>query len=422
MLEGVLAFFQEVINLGAAVMLPIVIAILGIFFRMKITQAIRAGLLVGIGFQGIVLTVNFLLTTIQPALDYYSKLGSGYDVAEIGFAALGGASWNAPFAVFAIPAIVIVNIILLKLRKTDVLNVDIWNFMHFLVPGALAWVLFDNAIIGFLVALALSVITLFIAEKAAPKWGEFFGLEGTTCTCLLFISYEYPMAVGLNWLMDHIPGINKIDLDLDKLSSKIGVLGDPAIIGLFVGGFLGIMTQQAPTQIIVMCMGMAAVMVLLPRMVSIMMEGLAPIGAGASEFAKAHISKDADIKVGMDIAIALGDPACITCTAIMIPITVGLAFLVPGMRFFPAAILAEVCYAAPMAVLASKGNVFRTLVIMSVFMYLTLLFASMFAPYATEMLRATGVEFSGNMVTASHFGWNPGCLIVEFIAKAMGIS
>lgn len=416
-----LSFFKEFINLGASVMLPVVIALLGLFFRMKPSQAVRAGLLVGIGFQGMVLTINFLLSTIQPALDYYTAMGSGYDVAEIGFAALGGASWTTPFAVFAIPAIVIINIILLRLKVTKVLNVDIWNFMHFLVPGALAYVLFGNAIIGFLVAVALSVVTLFAAEKVAPKWGEFFGLDGTACTCLGYIVYEYPMAAAINWVIDHIPGLNKIDLDLDTLSQKIGILGDPAIIGLFVGGFLGLMTQQDAATIIKMCAGMAAVMVLLPRMVAIMMEGLAPIGAGANEFVKNHIDPDANIYVGMDIALALGDPCCITCTAIMIPVTVGLAFLVPDMRFFPAAILAEVCYVAPMAVLASKGNVFRTLVCMAVFMYLMLFFANMFAPYATQMLTACGIDAGGHMVTASHFGYNPGNLIVSFIAKAMGI-
>ncbi|OFK23420.1 PTS transporter subunit IIC [Olsenella sp. HMSC062G07] len=420
-MDFVLGFFKEFVNLGAAVMLPVVIALLGILFRMRPSQAIRSGLLVGIGFQGIVLIITFLLSTMQPVFDFYKVLGSGYDVAEIGFAALGGASWTAPYAIFVIPAIILVNIILIRLKWTKVLNVDIWNFMHFLVPGALAWVLFDSPVIGFLVTLALSVIDLFIAEWCAPQWGEFFGLEGTACTCLGFIVYEYPLAMLINKIIDVIPGINKIDLNIEKLSSKIGILGDPAIIGLFVGLFLGVLTQQDLASILKLMAGMAAVLVLIPRMVSIMMEGLSPIGAGASEFANKHLDADSEIYVGMDIALGLGDPACITCTSIMIPITVGLSFLIPGMRFFPAAILAEVCYVSPMAVLASKGNIFRTLVIMTVFMYLMLFFANMFAPYATEMLRACGVDFGGGLVTASHFGYNPGCLIVEFIAKLLGI-
>jgi PTS system galactitol-specific IIC component len=183
-ISTIVGFFQEFMSLGATVLLPVVIAILGIFFRMKPSQAIRAGLLVGIGFQGVVLVINFLMQIMQPVFNYYSALGSGYDVAEIGFAALGGASWTAPYAVFVIPAIIIVNILLIRAKKTNVLNVDIWNFMHFLVPGALAWVLFDNALVGFLVTLALSVVDLFAAEKIAPSWAEYYGLDGTACTCL----------------------------------------------------------------------------------------------------------------------------------------------------------------------------------------------------------------------------------------------
>lgn len=80
--------------MGASTLLPFVIAILGIFFGMKIGRAIKAGLLVGIGFQGLVLAVNLLITSVTPAMQYYKDLGSGYDTLEIGFAALGAASWT----------------------------------------------------------------------------------------------------------------------------------------------------------------------------------------------------------------------------------------------------------------------------------------------------------------------------------------
>ena len=153
-MEVVLKFFQGFINMGASTLLPFVIAILGIFFGMRIGRAIKAGLLVGIGFQGLVLAVNLLITSVTPAMQYYKDLGSGYDTLEIGFAALGAASWTTPFAVLVIPAIIIANLILVRLKVTKVLNVDIWNFMHFLVPGALAYALTKNAVIGFIVAFA----------------------------------------------------------------------------------------------------------------------------------------------------------------------------------------------------------------------------------------------------------------------------
>lgn len=418
-METLLSFFQGFINLGAAVMLPVVIAILGLFFGMKLGQAIKSGLFVGIGFQGLCLAVNLLTTTIQPVMDYYAQMDAGYDVLEIGFAALGGAAWTVPFAVLAIPAIVIINLILVRLKITKVLNVDIWNFMHFLVPGALAYALFGSALLGFCVTVALSVITLFFAQWAAPKWGEFYGLEGTTCTTLAFAAWVYPVSTGINWLIDHIPGLNKLDLDMDKLGSKLGVFGDPAVIGIVVGAFLGLLTRQSISSLLTICMGVAAVMVLIPRMVGIMMEGLSPIGTAANAYMKKKIGEDADVYIGMDIALGLGDPCCITCTAIMIPLTIVMAFIIPDMRFFPLGILAEVCYLAPMCVLSSKGNVFRTLVSMCIIMFMTLFFANMFAPEATQMMSATGVSFD-NMVTASHFGWNPGNLIVSLLHRLIG--
>lgn len=418
-METLLSFFQGFINLGAAVMLPVVIAILGLFFGMKLGQAIKSGLFVGIGFQGLCLAVNLLTTTIQPVMDYYAQMDAGYDVLEIGFAALGGAAWTVPFAVLAIPAIVIINLILVRLKITKVLNVDIWNFMHFLVPGALAYALFGSALLGFCVTVALSVITLFFAQWAAPKWGEFYGLEGTTCTTLAFAAWVYPVSTGINWIIDHIPGLNKLDLDMDKLGSKLGVFGDPAVIGIVVGAFLGLLTRQSISSLLTICMGVAAVMVLIPRMVGIMMEGLSPIGTAANAYMKKKIGEDADVYIGMDIALGLGDPCCITCTAIMIPLTIVMAFIIPDMRFFPLGILAEVCYLAPMCVLSSKGNVFRTLVSMCIIMFVTLFFANMFAPEATQMMSVTGVSFD-NMVTASHFGWNPGNLFVSLLHRLIG--
>ena len=224
----------------------------------------------------------------------------------------------------------------------------------------------------------------------------------------------YPIGFLLNKIIDRIPGLNKIDVDMGRIESKLGIFGDPAIIGLVVGAFLGLLTHQDIPSLLTISMGVATVMVLIPRMVGIMMEGLSPIGTAANAYMKSKIGEQSNVYIGMDIALGLGDPACITCTAIMIPMTIVLAFLVPDMHFFPLGILAEVCYLAPMCVLTSNGNILRTLISMTIIMYMTLFFANLFAGEATQMMTVTGVRFDG-MVTASHFGWNPGNLIVSFI-------
>ena len=141
---------------------------------------------------------------------------------------------------------------------------------------------------------------------------------------------------------------------MKKLEEKFRLLGDPAFVGLIVGIFLGLLTRQAPTTIFGIGMGIASVLILIPRMVSIMMEGLTPIGNAASAYMKKHMGEDAELFIGMDVALGLGDPACITCTALCIPITILFAFIIPNMVYFPIGLLGIVCYTTVMCVLASE--------------------------------------------------------------------
>ena len=103
-----------------------------------------------------------------------------------------------------------------------------------------------------------------------------------------------------------------MDVNVDKLGKKLGIFGDPAVIGLLVGVFLALLTRQDLGALLTIGMGVAASMVLIPRMVSVMMEGLTPMGNAANDYMHRKIGDDADIYIGMDIALGLGDPACIT--------------------------------------------------------------------------------------------------------------
>lgn len=57
-MDTLLNIVQTILGMGAVVILPIMIFILGLIFRMKIGAAIQAGLMIGIGFQGLLLVIN----------------------------------------------------------------------------------------------------------------------------------------------------------------------------------------------------------------------------------------------------------------------------------------------------------------------------------------------------------------------------
>ena len=149
---------------------------------------------------------------------------------------------------------------------------------------------------------------------------------------------------------------------MDKIESKLGFFGDPAVIGVVVGVLLGIITKQDIGTTLSIGMGVSAVLILIPRMVTVMMEGLTALGNAASAYMKRKMGDDAEIYIGMDIALGLGDPCCITSTVIAIPCVILMAFIIPNMTYFPIGLLTIVCYVTPMCVMASKGNLFRSIV------------------------------------------------------------
>lgn len=418
-MQTLLDIVQGILNMGAVALLPVMICILGLVFRMKFGAALKSGLLVGIGFQGLNLVIGLLSITITPVTEYYQKMGGGFTTTDLGFATVGAASWTVPFAPIAMPLIIIANFILLRIGLTKVMNIDIWNHIHFLIPGALAYALFDSVILGLIITVALSVISLFVGQLIAPKWQEYFGLEGTTCSTFSFITFMYPLSWAINKLVDLIPGVRDVDISMDKLSKKLGLFGDTAFIGLIVGIFLGVITKQDLTTILGMGMGVSSVLILIPRMVAIMMEGLTPIGNSANTYMKKHMGEKAELWIGMDVSLGLGDPACIACTAICIPITILFAFIIPNMTYFPIPLLGIVCYTTVMCVLASKGNLLRSLLCSIISMFIITFCANLFAPEATAMMSVTGLNITGQ-VTDGFFGFNIGNIIVSLIHRLLG--
>ncbi|MFZ2625294.1 MAG: PTS transporter subunit IIC [Propionibacterium sp.] len=411
---------QQIMNLGAVVMLPIVMFILGLIFRMKIGKALKAGLMVGIGFSGLQLVINLLMTTVDPAIQHYKGIDSSrFTTVDVGWAAMGAASWSVPFAAAAVLLIVVINIVLILTKATKVLNVDIWNFIHFLIPGTLAYAITHNAIIGLVVTVGLSVITLFVAQKIGPRWQEFYGLKGTTCTTFSYITFALPLAIGFNWLIDRIPKVRDIDISMEKTGERLGFFGDTAFVGLIVGVFLGLITRQSWQTTLTMGMGIAAVLVLLPRMVSVMMEGLTIIGDGASDFMKRRVKDDRELFIGMDVALSLGDPTAITVSVILIPLAIAYAFIIPNMAYFPVGLLTGIVYMVPFFSLASKGNLFRTLISSAIFLFIVEVLANLFAPQATAMMNATGVKITGQ-VTDGFFGYNLANVVISALHMIFG--
>src|SRR5690625_5777631 len=66
-MEGFVDFLQAFLDLGATVILPVAIFLLGLFFGQKPGKAFRSGLTIGVAFVGIFLVIDLLVDNLGPA-------------------------------------------------------------------------------------------------------------------------------------------------------------------------------------------------------------------------------------------------------------------------------------------------------------------------------------------------------------------
>ena len=93
-----------------------------------------------------------------------------------------------------------------------------------------------------------------------------------------------------------------------------------------------------------------------------MMEGLAPLTDSAREFMNARFPGK-QFNISMDYCMMLGDRDVISMGIIMVPITLGLAAILPGNHFLPFTDLPSLPYHMIGAVIGTRRNSFRALIV-----------------------------------------------------------
>ena len=415
-----------VLNLGGGIFLPFVITILGLFFKMNLFDSFKNGLKIGAGFTGINLVIGVLCDALSPAVQHYANLGAGFTVTDIGWEGIGAIAWSTPFAIAIVPLGMILNYILIRTKFTKTMDVDVWNYWHFILGAAISYYVcmmlgmsqVVSAIIGILIGLGTFVIVLKLGDKIAPYWQEYYGLPGTTC-CNSDAYYMW----GIDWvvckIIDAIPGLNKININAKWVSDKLGSFGETSVLAFFAGVLISVITRLDLATAITMSVTIAACIILVPKMVGLLMEGLVPVSNAARKFFKSHLGDDYDIYIGMDEALYLGDEVGIQCSVIMIPIALALAFL-PGVTVFPIASIGSLCYTTCACSLFAKGDVFKTIVASSVCLIYCFEMYSFMAPLATKLALETGYITSAmGPVTGSGIE-ELQCVLLGVVAKLLG--
>lgn len=376
---------QSIINVGPSVMLPIIIFIVGLIFRVKPGKALTSGITVGIGMIGINLVINLLTTSVGPAAQAMVKrFGFHLTIIDAGWPAVSAGTWAQPISAIMIPIILVVNVGLILLNLTKTLDIDIWNYWHMIAAAATAYVVTKNWWFAILCGIIYEIAVLIIADKTAPKVAEFYGLDGISFPTGSAAAYGL-LGIPIGWVVSKIPGIRKWDVDPQTIQKRFGVFGEPMVMGIVIGMLLAALGGYSVPNILKLGMSMGGVMFLMPRMVKILMEGLIPIQEGAQKLLQEKYGKR-KIYLGMDAALSTGSPATLATGLLMVPITLFLAIILPGNRVLPFGDLATIPFFAALIVPSRKGNIVHSVLSATIVMVFALLMATDFGPTLTSMM------------------------------------
>lgn len=381
-----------ILNLGASVVMPLIITILGLILGQKFSKAFRSGLTIGVGFIGINLVIGLMGNFVSPAAQaMVARFGLELTVVDVGWPVSSAIAFATRIVPFVFIVCFALNILMLITKTTKTLNIDIWNYWHFVLAGSLVQYVTGSMLAGIGASAVTFIIIMKMADYSAPRVQEYFQLPGFSLPHTETVTWA-PVMIMLDKLYDKIPGFNKVQLNGDNIQTRIGVLGDPLVLGLILGAALGALAGYSIGDIITLGINMSAVMFILPRMVRILMEGLMPLSEDAKKFlAKRFPGRE--VNIGMDAAIATGSPMVISVALLMIPITLLLAVILPGNKVLPLVDLATLPFFMIWPVVASRGNLLRSLVSGIIMMILILYIATDLAPIVTTIAQSTNFAF-----------------------------
>lgn len=402
--------FMQVIHFimdaGSSVFMPIIILILGLIFGLKPGKAFKAGITVGIGFIGINLVISMLADSLMVVINQLVELYNFKLTAiDVGWPIASSIAWSSGAVVPVIlVSVFVMNILLVIVGFTKTLDVDIWNYWQPLFIGGSLYLLSGNMILSVGAACLAMAVIFKIADFSQPYVEKFFGIPGISIPHIESTGWAL-IGIPLNKVIDRIPGIRNIDWTPEKIQKKLGVLGEPSILGLIIGAILALVARVDASTVMNTAMTTAAAMFILPKMIGILMEGLMPVSSAASEFMQKKF-KGRTLYIGLDAAVVVGHPSIIATSLLLIPTTLILAVILPGNITLPLAELSGLTFFIVWAVVPSKGNVFRGWLIGTLFMAVILLISSDYAPVMTALGNSVGFEFpeGASMATCLSIG------------------
>lgn len=379
------SIIHYILDLGAAVFLPIIMIAIGLGVKMKPKKAIICGLTLGIAFVAINVVLGFMFTTISPAATAFLKnTGIALKTVDVGWSPVASISWAWPYALLVFPIQIGLNILMLAFGWTNCLNVDMWNVWGKIFTATLVVSLTGSVPVALLIAAVQVVFELKCADIMEKTISSLAKIPNVTCAHVM--NLECVILAPINRMLDFIPGINNINIDADKLKEKIGIFGENSVMGFLVGVFIAALGKCSVKVILQTGVGIAAALVLFPIVANFFIEALGPIAESAGSFMR-NKYKGRNFYIGVDWSVLGGRTELWVVSILIVPVELVLAIVLAKFGInsvLPLAAIINIGATIP-ALLVTRGNIVRMFIMQVITTPIYLVVSSLFAPIITKL-------------------------------------
>jgi len=408
MIEVLNQLMKEMLSVEFYIMLPFFMLLIALISGVSLQTSIKAAITLGIGFIGIFIVFDHFVLQLSSVL---KKIGetmmTTMDVFDVGWPPMARIAWSYGYVPVLLLFIIGINIIAYKFRITRTLNIDIWNYWHFIFLGQMVHAATGKVILAFIAVAVSEIIILWLADWSADDVRRFTGVEGISITTLACVCY-YPIGVFISDMLDKIQVIKNIKADPESLEKRLGFAGDPRAIGFVLGCSLGIAGNYPVKEILALGFNIAAVVYILPKMTHIISDGILPISEGVKKKLTKKVRGKEKTYIGIHFAILLGDSSVIVTGILMMPIVLMMSLSLPGIRFLPIGSLPNIISIVPMIVVACNRNILKSIIVSSIIMVGNFYVASGLSEFITALGGSVGYKVTGydGLVTSFLEGGN----------------
>ncbi len=278
---------QNIFNaFGAIVFVPVILFIVAKGMGVKTKKALDCAILSAVGLEGFTLIINSYSGIIGPVVEQMVETtGVNLEIVDIGWQATSVVAYSTTIGIIFFAIAVILQLALYFLKFTNVFMVsDLWNNYGFMVWGSMLYLLTKNIFLALLLMVIQNLYCMLFSEALAKRFSNYYGYPNC-CLSVPMHMDAVPFAIVMNAILNKL-GLNKIKASPKALADKAGMLADPKVIGLILGGVIATISYSHSLNsleswgaIATCAIATSAVMTVFPKVAGIFASAFTPLSS-----------------------------------------------------------------------------------------------------------------------------------------------